>query len=332
MPVARRAGLAVWVVVGAAIFIAGASLYHPPYVVIEPGESFDIRDDITISGVAADRPTGAYLLSSVRIRHPNALGTMLAALRTDREVVPLASVTPSGAEPGEGAEFQQALFQDSQLLAAAAAADAAGLPVTVDGTGSQVVGLVRSPPAADALREGDTVVAVDGLPVDTATDLHSLLSTRPTGSRLTLTVERERRRLRIGTQTDRLPAVDGGTGIGVFVQTRDLRVDLPFEVRFRSRPDVGGPSAGLAYALAIADMLDPADLARSRAIAATGTITLDGAVGPVGGVQEKAIAADRAGADVFVVPAADTGNVDRPGLNVRTVDDLDEALRVLEAA
>jgi Lon-like protease len=115
-------------------------------------------------------------------------------------------------------------------------------------------------------------------------------------------------------------------------RTKDVRVVLPFRVSFRSRPDVGGPSAGLAYALALTDMLDRTDDARSRSVAATGTIDADGSVGSVGGVHEKAIAARDDGADVFVVPAEELSSVDGDGLQARGVRDLAQAVHQLQAA
>ena len=126
----------------------------------------------------------------------------------------------------------------------------------------------------------------------------------------------------------RLPRLTGGVGVGVLVETRDLHVDLPFEVSFEER-DVGGPSAGLGHALAIADLLDPADRAAGRTFAATGTIELDGDVGPVGGVREKAVVGREADAEVFVVPAAELDAARRSEVRVRAVQRLDEALRSL---
>ena len=96
--------------------------------------------------------------------------------------------------------------------------------------------------------------------------------------------------------------------------------------------DVGGPSAGLAYALALTDMLDRTDDARSRSVAATGTIDADGSVGSVGGVHEKAIAARDDGAQVFLVPAEELSSVDGNGLQVRGVRDLARAVQLLQAA
>jgi Lon-like protease len=123
--------------------------------------------------------------------------------------------------------------------------------------------------------------------------------------------------------------VADGAGLGVQVTTRDLRVDLPFDISFQQL-DVGGPSGGLAYALAITDMLDQADLAQGRRIAATGTIDVNGEVGPVGAVDLKAVAAEDADADLFFVPEREAGDVDADeDLRVRAVRSLDEARGLL---
>ncbi|MGH2816348.1 MAG: CBS domain-containing protein, partial [Actinomycetota bacterium] len=130
-PAARGPGLLVWAVVAVILLGAGAALYHPPYVVIAPGEAADLGRDITISGTATTPLTGRYLLTSVRLERASGLGTLLAALRTDRDVVPVGRVLPKGVNPREYAESQRAVFQESRRLAAAAAARAAGLPVRV---------------------------------------------------------------------------------------------------------------------------------------------------------------------------------------------------------
>jgi PDZ domain-containing protein len=253
-------------------------------------------------------------------------------LRNDREVVAIDDVLPADVDPGAYAEWQQDIFTDSQQLAAVAAARAAGFDARVSGTGAEVIGVVRSAPAADVLEAGDTIVAVGGRPVTTASELSDLIGGRLAGTHFTLTVERDGVRSEVTVRSADLPQVSGGTGLGVLVDTRDLRAVLPFRISFRDRPDIGGPSAGLAYALAIADMLDAPDDARGRAIAATGTIDAEGRVGEVGGVAEKAIAAERAGADVFLVPGSEmTQADDTPGLTVHGAEHLTQALQVLRA-
>jgi PDZ domain-containing protein len=328
-PAARGPGLLVWTVVAVILLGAGAALYHPPYVVIAPGVATDIGGDVTIAGTATSPLTGRYLLTSVRLERASALGTLVASLRTDRDVIPIGRVLPRGVDPREYAASQRQVFQESRRLAAAAAARAAGLPVKISGSGVRVVDVLPDSPAAGALRPGDTIVAVQGKRVDDASELRELVQARPAGSRVRLELEGGRR---VVLSSARLPGMSGGVGIGVAVETRDLRIDLPFEVRFRERPDVGGPSAGLAYALAVADLLDRQDYAAGRAIAATGTIQPDGDVGEVGGVEQKAIAARRAGARLFLVPREELREARGAGLDVQGVDRLEQALRLLAPA
>ncbi len=157
------------------------------------------------------------------------------------------------------------------------------------------------------------------------------IRSRPAGTELAVVVDRDGTRRTERVTTEALPDVVARVGIGVLIETRDLDVDLPFDVRFGER-DVGGPSAGLAYGLALADLLDDEDFARGRTIAAPGTISLDGDVGPVGGVEQKAIAVDDVGADLFLVPEREVGQAAGKGVRVRGVDRLHEALSFLRAS
>ena len=327
----RAAGLPATVVVGVAFLVAVGLLYHPPFVVIEPGAVLRAEDDVEIDGVATTAVNGDYDLVSVRLTRSNAIGTLVAWVRPDREVVPVERVVPPGVDPADYSRDQRAVFEESRRVAAAAAARSAGLDVTVDGDGAEVVEVVDDAPASGELEPGDVITAVDGRAVSTAPALREALRGLGAGSEVTLTVERhdspDREEVRLKTAS--LPAVAGGSGLGVSVTTRDLRIDLPFEITFAEH-DIGGPSAGLAYTLAITDMLEPEDIAQGREIAATGTIAATGEVGPVGGVHEKAIAADDAGADVFLVPESEVDDArDVDDLEVRSVRSLEDALALL---
>ena len=328
---ARRAGVLVWVVVVAVLLVAGAALYHPPYVVIAPGDATDAAGDVRIEGVPVTPVNGSYLLTSVRLSQPSALRVLVASLRPDREVLRLSDVVPRGVDADRYADRQRDVFTESQTLAAVAAARSEGLPVSVRGTGVRIVDLLRGSPAAGALEVSDVIVAVDGQPVTDAPRLAQIVSSRPAGTPFRLTVEREGERLEREVTTGRLPQLSGGVGLGISIDTRALEVDLPFEVSFVRR-DIGGPSAGLAYALAIADMLAEQDYARGRVIATTGTIDADGDVGPVGGVEQKAVAADAAGADLFLVPAEEVDEAEGADVPVHGVDTLRQALEALSAA
>ncbi|MGH2771009.1 MAG: CBS domain-containing protein [Actinomycetota bacterium] len=322
----------VWL--GAALVIASvaAYLYHPPMAVISPGPAVDISRDATISGVPTQTPNGRYLLTSVRLSQPNALGAILAWLDPSQRVLPVAAFIPPGVSHGNFVERQRTLFRDSQMQAAAAAARAAGLEVSFDGTGAEVVAVMEGSPASDLLEPGDVLVEIEDRPIRLASQTRDVIGSRPPGTEFRLRFERSGSIRSATLRSAKLSQdADAISGIGVYLATRDIKIDLPFQVEFRER-DIGGPSAGLAYALALADILDPDDLARGRTIAATGTIDVTGRVGPVGAVQEKAEGAKRAGAKVFLVPTAETRSAGRQNLKVRGVTTLDEALSALDVA
>jgi PDZ domain-containing protein len=331
-PRPRRVGLGVWLVVGFVFFVAAAAMYHPPYVVISPGTTFEVSGDVSISGVPTTPVNGSYLATSVRLSQPSALRLLVAAVRPDREVLALSDVLPKGVDVRRYDRSQREIFKESQLLAAVAAARSLGMPVTVTSSGARVVDVVRGSPAAKVLQPGDVIVAIDGQPVTQAGTVGEVIRSKPAGSEFRFTIERDGRRTDVTVRSQGLPQLSGGVGIGIAVQSHGLRADLPFSFQVRDRENVGGPSAGLIYALAIADVLSAQDYAGGRTVAATGTIDPEGDVGPVGGVKEKAIAVQRADADVFLVPASEVDQARRPGLPVVGVERLQRAIAALSAA
>lgn len=333
-PGSRRAGLLVWALVGLVILVAVGLLYRPPLLVIAPGDTFAVGPDVTINGAPVTPLNGTYLAATVTLERQTALGTLLSAVRPDREVVRASAVLPAGVPPQEYFRQQHALYEQSRRLAAAAAAQAAGLPVEVSGDGVRVRQIASGSPASGKLRPGDVIVAVDGQPVDTVQQLQELVRSRMVGSRFHLGVERGGERMLVEVTSARLPDLAETVGLGLLVETRNLRVDLPFRIQFPERQDVGGPSAGLVHALAIADLLSAEDYADGQTVAATGTIGVDGTVGPVGGVTEKAVAAQDDGAEVFLVPAEEVEQAREAGLSgldVQGVRDLERALRLLDS-
>ncbi len=324
----ERTGILVWAVVTAIMVVAAGYLYHPPYVVVRPGPTLDVTDDISISGAATDDVNGSYLLTSVQLDSANALELGWGAL-TGRDILSVSEVVPEGVERNEYFEQQKEVFSQSRIIAAAAAGRAEGMNVSVDGSGALVAEVVPGSPAASKLRRGDVIVALDGEPVDLASEFQEAISSRPAGTRFTMTVERGGGEQEISLTSARLsPAGDRIVGIGVVIATRDFQVDLPFSIDFEER-DIGGPSAGLVYALAVADLLDPGDYAGGRTIAATGTVDVEGSVGPIGGADAKATGAEDAGAAVFLVPAENVDAVDEDGLTVTSVTSLKEAIALL---
>jgi PDZ domain-containing protein len=195
------------------------------------------------------------------------------------------------------------------------------------------VDVLKDSPADGTFRVGDVISSVNGTPIKLVSDLMGLTTVHPAGTTFEVTLKRGSRTMTVPVRSAKLEGFNStNTGIGIITTTKDLDVDLPFEAKFKDR-NIGGPSAGLVYALLIADLLDPEDVAQDRRIAASGTVQLDGAVGPVGGLKEKLRAAEEADADVFLVPQSELDAVKRSETSSRVttvgVSDLKDAVGVL---
>jgi PDZ domain-containing protein len=212
----------------------------------------------------------------------------------------------------------------SQQNATAAALCQLGIKFAViDSVSNTVKGL----PAARMLRPGDQIVAVNSQPVNCRQTAQSLIFLIPVGQRMVLTVRRSGRTLQIPI------AKVSYHGIGVIGVNLAESYAFPFTVRINIG-DVGGPSAGMMFALGIIDKLTPANLTGGRFIAGTGEISVNGAVGPIGGIQQKMAAARAAGATVFLTPATncpDTAGAVPPGLRLVKVSTLAGAIAALDA-
>jgi PDZ domain-containing secreted protein/Zn-dependent protease len=303
----------------AALVVLGV-VWHPPVYVLSPGPASDVSHDMTITGVPARTPSAPYLLTTVRADQHAALVDIVEMFRPHRAMVTTADVGSIA--------FQDLMFEESRVLAAAAAAQARGISVTLTGAGVQVIGTTAGSPAGGNLRTGDLITAIDGAPVHTEFDLQDAVRSKPAGTRFGLAVERDGKGLTVTTTSGK--SKDGPV-LGIVPVTSKIDVAGPFKITFVHR-DIGGPSAGLAYALAIADALSTAGPSRSDVVAATGTIDRTGTVGDVGGVDLKGVGARRQGANLFIVPADELAAARGTVSNVKGVASLSDALALLSRA
>jgi len=189
------------------------------------------------------------------------------------------------------------------------------------------MGTVAGLPAHSVLKVGDEILTVDGKPVTGQSDLSSLITSHPAGSVLQLTVLRAGQTLHLAVGSK---DVDGAPVIGVQVQEE---YKFPFSVKISVGP-IGGPSAGMMFALGIIDKLTPMNLTGGKFIAGTGEITTSGQVLAIGGIQQKMVAARDAGATIFLTPASncsDTAGAVPAGLKIVKVSTLTQAIDDLEA-
>jgi len=268
---------------------------------------------------------GAIYFVDVRERQARLIERLLPWARADGS-----SLVPS---PPISSSLDRRLGQvemlDSQKIAPYVALKLLGYDVSERNVGVSVLQVEAGAPAAKVLRPNDVILAVDGQPVKTIADLHGVLASKHPGDRLTIRFRRGKT-VRDATVTTAAAATDPKQAIlGIFASD-NLEVHLPVRVTIDSQ-GIGGPSAGLAFALEILKELGR-NVAHGRKIAATGELSLDGRVLPIGGVKQKTLGARRAHVDAFLVPAGENAREARryaDGLRIIPVENVQQALRAL---
>ncbi len=285
---------------------------------------------IQVEGIATHPTSGRLDLTVVNVTQagarPNLPQALLAHWLPHRDVLPLDAVYAPGKSAEEVKAEDADMMSTAQDDAVVAALRAAGQPVTeVPAVYSVTVGA----PAHTRLLPGDLVVAVDGVPNPDQAAVRRAIRTHKPGESVTFRIVRQRTK-----RTVVVPTVLSMTQEGVTVVGITLGEGFQYEPRisFDLGQRIGGPSAGLVFALAIYDKITAGALLDGRHVAGTGTITPDGDVGRIGGIQEKIAGADSAGATVFLVPAANCADLAgvRTDLTLVRVDTLRDAISALE--
>ena len=324
----------------AAAVLAGL-LFKVPYVALVPGSARDTEPLLVVEGIESYPSEGELLLTTVRVRQrPNLWEYLWLQADGDTEIVP-EDVILDGRTPDENRQFNLQLMNDSKAVAIAVALEQLGYDaITSDGV--IVLELVPGAAAESVLDIGTAVTAIDGEPVTNTGDLIDILGQRRPGDEVVLDIELFDPEVGVwsgGQVAVVLGAKDDDPDtafLGVGPTDRiDLNETFDFTVDINSG-SVGGPSAGLAFTLAVLDELTAGELTGGATVAVTGTIDAGGRVGSVGGVVQKTAAVRDLGADAFIVPAGLpedelTRVYDRAGdsLQIIPVEDLDDALAAL---
>jgi Lon-like protease len=315
-----------------------AGTVRVPLVALGPGPTFDTlgavdgKPVVSVTGRQTYPTTGHLNMTTVAVTDGlTAVTAMEFWADPERELVPRAAIYPPGKSDQQVEQENTAQFNDSENDAEVAALSYLHEPVKV------VVGpLSAGAPAANVLKEGDQLLSVKGQQVTSPGQVSQILTTTRPGDQIPVSFQRGDAPATQGTVTvGARPVIagrpDGPQGfLGI---TPEGRPADPNQIVI-SLGDIGGPSAGLAFALAVIDKLTPDDLTGGRFIAGTGEIGPTGAVGPIGGIPLKMIAARHAGATVFLVPAANCAEAAAHtpvGLQLIKVTNLSDAVDSLTA-
>jgi Lon-like protease len=331
----RRAATLLVAAAGVLIALAVAVVSPVPYVALQPGPTLNTlgvagsKPLIQINGHPT-YPTSGHL-NMVTVSFTGGPGTsfnVFAALRAwlnpNDAVVPEGEIFTPGQTPQQVAKVDTEEMANSQQSAEAAALCQLNIPFK---TADTIQATVKGRPAAGRMQAGDVITAVDGRKLTCRADAGTLIKARRPGAPVELTIVRHGK-----TQVIRLATANAQGTPEIGVQLVESFV-FPFSVTI-SIGNIGGPSAGLMFALGIIDKITPDNLAGGRFIAGTGEIEANGTVDPIGGIQQKMVGARAAGATIFLTPAAncpDTAGAVPAGMRVIKISSLAGAVAALEA-
>ena len=320
------------VIAAVAIIIVAAFNLNIPYFAIRPGPTQNVLKLIEIEGTKTKRVTGELLLTTVSLHEIKVAEAVRGWFDSSYEILSRSAIIPEGESEQEAERRTLAQMEESHRYAAAAALRHLGYDVKITRPPARILDVAADAPARKVLRRGDVIVAVDSVPVNASNEFGSAVQRRKVGEVLALRVKRGSTIVTVKTKT--IPRIPGSKEpiVGVLLDETP-RIELPVAIDIESL-GIGGPSAGLMYALGIVDLLDETDLTNGRTVAGTGEIAVDGKVGAVGAVRQKVLAARGEEAEIFLAPRAELDEAcfgaDR--MTVIGVETLQEAIRALRDA
>ena len=323
---ARLVGAVVGLVV-----VAGIVLYLVPsndYLLL-PDRAHPVAPLVVVQGGHQPKGPGGIYFVDVFERRASMLESLFPSIRSGSTLVPAKLIVPPGVSDRDARRAELRAMAVSQRVAAAVALRRLGYHVVAHPDGVIVAAVAVDSHAAGRLRPGDLVDAIDGKPTPTIGRLRAVLARVRPGKAVTLRIRRAGAPMTIAVQTVADPTNARRALVGI-TPDQAATIRLPLKVRINAG-NVGGPSAGLAFALEVMEQLGR-NVDHGYRVAATGQIELDGTVTPIGGARQKIYGARLAGADVFLVPAGDNARVAQQyahGIRVIPVHNFPQALHAL---
>lgn len=319
------------VLVAGLAFVLGSS--RVPYYALWPGPVEEVSDLVHIEG---GPPTyelnGDVYMLTVSLQEVNAFEFAQGWIDSEVDLVRREFIRPEGVTPEEHRRKNLRLMDDSKLTAIAVAMDYLGLPVQYSGEGVLVLSVAEGAPADGLLEVGDVIVEVADTAVSMRDEAIEAILANQVGDTITLTVQRSDELIELDVTLGEHTEDPEQPMVGFVPGTFNRDLDLPFDIEIHTE-GTGGPSAGVMYALTLIDLFTADDLIAGNIVAGTGTISPDGRVGAIGGVRQKVVAAQNAGARHVLVPESnyeDALTVKREDVEIYAVSSITDAVDVLK--
>lgn len=288
-----------------------------------PGQELDGIVQVPDESTAEDE--GGVYMVDILVRRASLFERLFPQIHDSASLVPEEQFNPTGVSERQRRQSSLNQMSRSQQIAVAVALRELDYEVKANPIGAEVALVLPDSPAEGKLQPGDVIVGARGEPVRSPQDLREVMEGHSPGDPVELQVRRagQARTIEVGTRAD--PEDAERAVVGVLVEPA-ADIEIPLDIKINAG-DVGGPSAGLAFALDVVDELGR-DIDGGRRIAATGELDLEGNVGAIGGIEQKAAGARLVEADVFVVPEANAAEARQhaDGLEIVAVSTFEEAL------
>jgi Lon-like protease len=311
-------------IVIALMMIAGI-FFSLPYYVSKPGIAKELAPIIQVEG--GQEGKGSFMLTTVRMGRANIYSYVEAKLFDYVELYPVEAILHETETQDEYNARQLHMMAGSKLNAIEVAYKKAGLPVEYKYQGVYVVQVVPDMPAEGKLLPGDRIIEVDSQKFASSESFIEYVGQKKAGDQVELTINRNNKTKNVKVALQSFKEDPKKVGIGIsLVDDKEIMVDPTVSVK---TDEIGGPSAGLMFALEIYDQLMDEDFTKGYKIAGTGTIDSKGAVGPIGGIDQKIVAADKAGAEVFFAPNEKGSADSNYKLAVKTANEINSKMKIV---
>lgn len=306
------------------MMIAGI-FFSLPYYVSKPGIAKELAPIIQVADGTEGK--GSFMLTTVRMGRANIYSYVEAKLFDYVELYPVEAILHETETQDEYNARQLHMMAGSKLNAIEVAYKKAGYPVEYKYKGVYVVQIVPDMPAEGKLQSGDRITKVDGQEFPSSENFIEYVGKKKKGDQVVLTFERKDNTETVKVTVEPFKNDPEKIGIGIsLVDDKDIIVNPKVTVK---TDEIGGPSAGLMFSLEIYDQLMEEDLTKGYKIAGTGTIDTKGSVGPIGGIDQKIVAADKAGAEIFFAPNEKGIKDSNYNLAVKTAREINSKMKIV---
>ncbi|WP_110112941.1 SepM family pheromone-processing serine protease [Bacillus sp. CGMCC 1.16541] len=321
------------------ILLAGGLTFFPlPYYITKPGMAQELAPIVQVEGGYEEE--GSLMLTTVRMGKATPLSYLLAHIQDFQHIYPVEEILREGETDKEYTYRQLHMMETSKESAISVAYEKANKEISFTNHGVYVMSVVANMPADGKLEVGDRIFKVDNYDINEADDLISYVSNKKAGESVSIQFEREGDKKVATVSVKEFPGSEKRVGLGISLVT-DREIEVNPDIKMDTNK-IGGPSAGLMFSLEIYNQLVKEDITGGYEIAGTGTLDDKGQVGRIGGIEQKIVAADQSGADIFLAPneggiknsnykeALKAGKGINTKMKIVPIDTFDDAIRYLE--